>query len=598
MLVRLVALLALGLAAPAWAAAAYRPAGSVALGAPDRWDYVVADASSGRVYVAHGDRLSVIDGRAGTMVGEVTGMPGGSHGIGIVGALGVTDDGKAGEAVVFDPRTLAVLRRVPAGPDADGIAVDAASGRALVVSGDPGTVALIDPRHGTRAAVIAAGEALEYAVAGAPGRAYVAGMGKGDLVAIDTRAGRVIAHWAMPDCAKPHGLAFDAAARRLFLGCVNRKMVVADADDGHVVASLAIGRGSDAVAFDPVRRRIFSANGADGTITVYQQETPDRYRLLDTIPTQASGRTMAVDPTSGRLFVAAATMLARREPARTCATGIGRAADVRSGQLILRQGCLMRSTTQDGHAAAIASKVPAVTLGFWIVKILATTLGETGGDTLSMTMNLGYLVSTAIFAVVLILLVAAQVAAKSFHPFLYWATIIASTTAGTTLADFADRSLGIGYPGGSLLLFACVALSLFVWHRTMGTVAVEAVASRRAEVFYWITITFSQTLGTALGDWVADSGPGFGGGALIFGAMLLAIILAWRFTAISRVALFWAAFILTRPLGATVGDFLDKPIAQGGLDFSRPLATLVLAALILVGILILPQRAGRHPAHG
>jgi uncharacterized membrane-anchored protein len=246
-------------------------------------------------------------------------------------------------------------------------------------------------------------------------------------------------------------------------------------------------------------------------------------------------------------------------------------------------------------AAHIAGKVPAVTLGFWSIKILATTLGETGGDTLSMTMNLRYLVSTGIFAAILIVLVAAQVGARRFHPFLYWATIIASTTAGTTLADFADRSLGIGYPGGSLLLAACVLLSLFVWHRTMGTIAVESIASPHAEMFYWVTITFSQTLGTALGDWVADSGPGYGGGALIFGALLLLVVLAWRLTTTSRVVLFWAAFILTRPLGATVGDFFDKPVAQGGLDVSRPLATLILAIFVILGILVLPQRAGRHP---
>ena len=244
----------------------------------------------------------------------------------------------------------------------------------------------------------------------------------------------------------------------------------------------------------------------------------------------------------------------------------------------------------------VASKVPAVTLGFWIIKILATTLGETGGDTVSMTMKLGYLLSTGIFAAVLVMLVVAQVAAKRFHPFLYWATIIASTTAGTTLADFADRSLGIGYPGGSLVLLACVLLSLFAWHRTMGTVAMEAVSSPRAEIFYWVTITFSQTLGTALGDWVADSGPGYAGGALIFGALLFAIALAFWLTRISRVILFWMAFILTRPLGATIGDFFDKPVAQGGLDVSRPLATLILAGLIVIGILLLPQRSGSHPA--
>lgn len=247
------------------------------------------------------------------------------------------------------------------------------------------------------------------------------------------------------------------------------------------------------------------------------------------------------------------------------------------------------------EASLSASKVPAVTFGFWAVKILATTFGETGGDTVSMSMALGYLVSTAIFAVLLVGMVVAQVSARRFHPFLYWATIVASTTAGTTLADFADRSLGIGYPGGSLILLAAVLLSLMAWRWTTGSVAVETVSSPRAEIFYWVTITFSQTLGTALGDWVADAGPGYGGGALIFGALLLGIVLAWRLTTVSRVALFWAAFILTRPLGATIGDFLDKPVADGGLAVSRALATAILAVAITVLIAALPQRPGRHP---
>jgi uncharacterized membrane-anchored protein len=243
-----------------------------------------------------------------------------------------------------------------------------------------------------------------------------------------------------------------------------------------------------------------------------------------------------------------------------------------------------------------ASKVPEITLGFWIVKIAATTLGETGGDTVSMTMGLGYLWSTAIFATVLVLLVWRQVVATRFHPLLYWATIIASTTAGTTLADFADRSLGIGYPGGSLLLATMVAASLAAWHRTLGSIAVDTVHSRRAELFYWTTITISQTLGTALGDWIADAGLGYDGGALVFAVLLAGLVALYRFTAVSRVPLFWAAFILTRPLGATLGDYLDKPVAQGGLAFSRPLASAVLGLFILIAMLVLPQRAGRHPA--
>jgi uncharacterized membrane-anchored protein len=240
------------------------------------------------------------------------------------------------------------------------------------------------------------------------------------------------------------------------------------------------------------------------------------------------------------------------------------------------------------------SKVPAVTLGFWIIKVLATTLGETGGDTVSMTMDLGYLVGTAIFLGILVVFVIWQIAVKRFHPFLYWATIIASTTAGTTMADFATRSIGIGYAGGSLLLLGCVFASLGAWYATLGTISVESVRTAKAETFYWITITFSQTLGTALGDWVADSGPGYGGAALLFGAALLLLASLYLWTRADRVLLFWAAFILTRPLGAAVGDFLDKPLAEGGLAFSRPLASAVLAAVILVLILILPQRAGRY----
>jgi uncharacterized membrane-anchored protein len=247
------------------------------------------------------------------------------------------------------------------------------------------------------------------------------------------------------------------------------------------------------------------------------------------------------------------------------------------------------------NAQSAMSKVPAVTLTFWIIKIAATTLGETGGDTVTMTMNLGYLVGTAIFLSALIILVAAQMRARKFHPFLYWATIIASTTAGTTMADFADRSLGIGYAGGSALLFACVMLSLGFWYRSQGSVSVDAITTPKVEGFYWATITLSQTLGTALGDWAADSGLGYGGGALVFATGLAILAVIYYRTRVSHVLLFWAAFILTRPLGATVGDFFDKPISQGGLDISRPLASLIIAAFILVCILVLPQRAGSHP---
>ena len=242
------------------------------------------------------------------------------------------------------------------------------------------------------------------------------------------------------------------------------------------------------------------------------------------------------------------------------------------------------------------SKVPAVTLGFWFIKILATTLGETGGDTVTVTMNLGYLTGTAIFLSLLVVLVAFQIRARSFHPTLYWATIVASTTAGTTLADFADRSLGIGYTGGSTLLLLCVLAVLGLWYRSQGTVSVDTVNNPKAESFYWATITFSQTLGTALGDWMADdTGLGYLGGALVFGSALAAVAALYFWTRTSRVILFWMAFILTRPLGATLGDFLDKPLNDGGLALSRPIATAVIGAVIIVCVLVIPQRAGAHP---
>lgn len=254
--------------------------------------------------------------------------------------------------------------------------------------------------------------------------------------------------------------------------------------------------------------------------------------------------------------------------------------------------------------AVTLSKVPAVTLGFWIIKIAATTLGETGGDTVTMTWlgettshpnPNGYLIGTAIFLTALVVLAGFQIAAKRFHPFLYWTTIVASTTAGTTLADFADRSLGIGYAGGSTLLLCCVLASLGVWYWTEGTVSVNTVTNARVEAFYWITITFSQTLGTALGDWAADSGLGYGDGVLVFAAGLVLVAAAYFLTNTSRVLLFWTAFILTRPLGATAGDFLDKPVSDGGLALSRPIASAVIALFIIICILVIPQRAGTHP---
>lgn len=239
-------------------------------------------------------------------------------------------------------------------------------------------------------------------------------------------------------------------------------------------------------------------------------------------------------------------------------------------------------------------KVPEVTLGFWIVKIAATTLGETGGDAVSMSIHLGYLVSTAIFVVVFAAFVAAQIRARRFHAPLYWATIIATTTLGTTLADFADRSLGIGYAGGTSVLLALLLASLLIWYLTLGTVAVGSISSPRAEAFYWITIMFSQTLGTALGDWTADTaGLGYTGGAIVFSALLALVAAAYFWTRISHTVLFWAAFILTRPLGAVLGDFLDKPIAKGGLDLSRYEASVVLLIFIASAILLFRQRAAK-----
>ena len=253
----------------------------------------------------------------------------------------------------------------------------------------------------------------------------------------------------------------------------------------------------------------------------------------------------------------------------------------------------MNDTTDD-----TLSKVPEVTLIFWIIKIAATTLGETGGDAVSMSMNLGYLVSTAIFAAIFLIAVLAQIRARHFHPFLYWTTIIATTTVGTTLADFADRSLGIGYAGGSALLFALLVSSLAVWYRSLGSVSVDTVSTPKVEMFYWVTIMFSQTLGTALGDWTADTaGLGYGGGAVVFSILLGVVVAAYLWTSISRTVLFWAAFILTRPLGAVVGDFLDKPVNAGGLALDRYSASAVLLTIMIACILLFRQRAGKTFRH-
>lgn len=242
----------------------------------------------------------------------------------------------------------------------------------------------------------------------------------------------------------------------------------------------------------------------------------------------------------------------------------------------------------------LLSKVPEVTLLFWAIKIAATTFGETAGDAVSMSLNLGYLVGTLIFAAIFAGAVVAQIAAREFRPFLYWATIIASTTVGTTLADFLDRSLGIGYAGGTTLLITLLMMSLFAWYRTLGSISIDTVSSPKSEMFYWATIMLSQTLGTALGDWSADTaGLGYIGGAVLFSALLALVAAAYLWSDVSRTLLFWTAFVLTRPLGAVVGDFLDKPVSAGGLALSRYSASAALLAFIVVCIVLFPHRAAQ-----
>lgn len=255
-----------------------------------------------------------------------------------------------------------------------------------------------------------------------------------------------------------------------------------------------------------------------------------------------------------------------------------------------RFGHMTTTGSRRDHVLRAVSKVPQITALFWVMKIVATTLGETAGDTVTMSMNLGYLTGSLIFAAIFLLAVAVQIAATRFRPWLYWAVIVATTTVGTTLADFADRSLGIGYAGGTLILVAALAASLLVWHRTEGTLAGESAIGVRAQAFYWCTILFSQTLGTALGDWSADA-LGYLGAAAVFGSTLIVVAVLHFWTQVSRVGLFWAAFVLTRPLGATLGDFLDKPVSHGGLALSRGWASLVLIAILVACLMFLPQRA-------
>jgi uncharacterized membrane-anchored protein len=270
--------------------------------------------------------------------------------------------------------------------------------------------------------------------------------------------------------------------------------------------------------------------------------------------------------------------------------------DCRGNRFICGEVVMRRKESRVSDVSGGAhSKVPEVTLAFWIIKIAATTLGETGGDAVSMSLNLGYAVSSVLFIGLFVVAVAAQIAVRSFHPFLYWLVIVATTTAGTTMADFADRSLGIGYAGGTAILFALLMAALGIWYRAAGSISVDTVNAPKIEIFYWVAILFSQTLGTALGDWMADTGLGYEGGALVFGAGLAVIAAAYFLSNVSRTLLFWSAFILTRPLGATFGDFLDKPVADGGLAISRFSISALLTVFMVACILIFRQRA-ENPA--
>ena len=308
-----VAVMAAALASPAAMAfadpaPAYTVVKAVPLGAPDRWDYVVYDAPSHRVYVAHADRVTVVDGRDGTVVGEVTGIPGGTHGIGISNATGqgFTDDGRNGQAIVFDLKTLAIKARIPVQPDADAIAFDPKSGNVFVIEGDPQKISVIDPKTDTVIATIDAGGKLEYGAADGRGSIYVAGVASKDVVRVDTRTNTVTAHWPIDDCLLPHGLAVDAKGRRVFVSCENQKLVVVDADNGREIGSAPIGKGTDAAGYDPSHKRAFSTNGMDGTLSVIAPTGPDAYATIATVTTAVSGRTMSVDPETGRVFIAAA----------------------------------------------------------------------------------------------------------------------------------------------------------------------------------------------------------------------------------------------------------------------------------------------------
>jgi DNA-binding beta-propeller fold protein YncE len=310
------ALTAALVATPALAAPAYRLVQATPLGAPDRWDYVVADSASGRVYLAHGDRLAVVDGATGQVLGEVSGIAGGTHGTGVSAATGqgFTDDGRNGLAIAFDLQSFKIIKQIKVDEDADGITMEPVTGEVVIIEGDSKKAVMIDPKTDAVVASIDVGEGLEYAAPDGRGAVFIAGNKNRDVVKIDVRAGKVVAQWPIADCASPHGLAVDAKNHRVFIGCTNAQMMVVNADTGAIVVKLPIGHGSDAVAFDPKRHRVFSSNGLDGTITIYQQTSPDAYQALEPIKTQVSGRTMDVDPATGRLYVAAAETLPPAAP--------------------------------------------------------------------------------------------------------------------------------------------------------------------------------------------------------------------------------------------------------------------------------------------
>jgi DNA-binding beta-propeller fold protein YncE len=286
----------------------YHVTQTVSLGAPDRWDYVVFDPTSQRIYVAHGDEVTVVDGRKGDIVGHITGLPGGTHGIAIVTAdgKGYTDDGKAGEAAAFDLKTLAVGKRIKAAEDADAVVFDTASGHVFVINGHPGTITVIDPKSDTQVATIEGGRELEFAVADGRGHLYVNGAGNREVLSIDTGTNQVVARWPVPDCENPHGLAMDTAHHRLFVSCLNNVLTVVNSESGAVVAQVPIGSGTDTAAFDPKRSLIFSSNGKDGTLSIIRERDPQSFELVGTVKTAVSARTMSLDPETGRLFIAAA----------------------------------------------------------------------------------------------------------------------------------------------------------------------------------------------------------------------------------------------------------------------------------------------------